>query len=118
VVLQIVKNLTDFVNADYRVRKHIRLCLENSFFRNQTQPSALNIAFQIAFCYKIGFGVESDKTKCDIWLRRSKRIADDLDAEKQDIQQRDWRNERLRSEGFLTELDLISEYRARGLEVA
>ena len=47
------------MEVDYRVRTQIRECLEINFLKYQSQPFAAHIAFQLAFCYQIGFGVNA-----------------------------------------------------------
>jgi hypothetical protein len=43
------------------------------------------IAFQIAFCYQIGFGVKSDGTECHRWLQKSDKQPGDLMFEKEAV---------------------------------
>lgn len=61
---KITKNLAHLVQADYRVRIQIRQRLETNYVGNRNEPIAAHIAFQLAFCYQIGFGVNSDDIKC------------------------------------------------------
>jgi hypothetical protein len=77
--------------ADYRVRRQIRDSIENSYFRNQHKPLAADIAFQIAFCYKIGFGVKSDDNECHKWLEKSNKQLDDLKTEKEAVRPATWK---------------------------
>src|SRR5436189_218614 len=102
------------MEADYRVRTHIRKCLEKSYARSQ-HP---NIAFQVAFCYQIGFGVKSDESQRDIWLERSNRLLNDLEDEKKAAStRRSVKNGKVRkllSEGFLDNFDLVYGYRIWG----
>jgi hypothetical protein len=59
--------------------------LEMNFFRNRDHPCATKIAFQIAFCYQIGFGVKSDGTECHRWLQKSDKQPGDLMFEKEAV---------------------------------
>ena len=45
------------------------------------QASAKNIAFQVAFCYHIGFGIPGDEKQCAIWLGRCQNTLEDLENE-------------------------------------
>jgi tetratricopeptide (TPR) repeat protein len=59
--------------CDYRVRIHIRKCLEELY--RETQNSSIldaesNIAFQLALCYYIGFGVRRDEEKANCLLKQ------------------------------------------------
>lgn len=98
------------------MRTQIRESLENNYFRSQNQPFAAHIAFQIAFCYHIGFGVKSDANECHRWLERSTKQPDDLNAEKEVVQPDSFEN------GIKRELirpigeNLIHIYRQLGLE--
>ena len=67
-MFKVAQNLAYLMESDYRVRTQIRECLENNYFKNQNEPFATHIAFQLAFCYQIGFGVKSDDNKCHMWL--------------------------------------------------
>jgi hypothetical protein len=77
--------------ADYRVRIQIRQSLENSYLNNINQPFATNIAFQVAFCYQIGFGVPSNDVQRCLWLERSLRKQDDLKIEKEAVRPTRWK---------------------------
>jgi hypothetical protein len=117
VLFKIAKNLTNFMITDYRLRIQIRKSLEQCYFRNQKQSFASNIAFQVAFSYQIGFGVESDDSQRQTWLQRSSRQRGDLEAEKVAIKT-NWnmclsiRN----FQGHPYPLDLIHEYRTWDLK--
>ena len=101
---------------DYHVRTQIRECLEIKYFRNHKQPFAAHIAFQLAFCYQIGFGVESDDSTSHMWLRKSAKQSDDLEAEKEAVQPARWKSSRMQGYEGLVWVDLIHEYRTQGLE--
>ncbi|KAF8539826.1 hypothetical protein BDD12DRAFT_881587 [Trichophaea hybrida] len=112
---RIALTLANLVQTDYRVRSQIRESLENIYFRNPNQPFATHIAFQIAFAYHIGFGAKSDDNKCRVWLERSNKHIHDLKLEKEAVQPASWNNEKLRELQGLVSVDLIHEYRTRGL---
>jgi len=103
--------------ADYRVRIQIKDSLKKKYKSNQ--PSAANIAFQVAFCYHIGFGAKSDDTQRHIWLERSMRQVDDLKVEMEAVRPVRVTNERIRklNNGSFTQVDLIHEYRTCGLNI-
>jgi len=105
------------VEVDYLLRTQIRESLEKNFFGNQSQPFAANIAFQVAFCYQIGFGVKANDVQRDIWLVKSQKQLDTLQHEKKAVRDKHWKNEgmvRLLNERHLHEINLAHEYRLRG----
>jgi len=102
------------VEADYRVRAQIRDSLEKTYFSNQNQPFATHIAFQVAFCYMIGFGVKSDDNKCHMWLEKSSKYLDDLKVEKETVRPTAWKNARISCLTNPDTVKLIEEYRAWG----
>jgi hypothetical protein len=110
-----VESLTDLVEADYRVRKQIKDSLESNYFRNQNQLFATHIAFQLAVCYRIGFGVKSDIHKCHIWLEKSGKQWQDLHMEKEAVRPTSLKNGRIREHNGFIEVNLIQEYRQSGL---
>ena len=77
--IQIAKSLDQFVKANFRVRQYIADCLEYQYYLHPERTS--NLAFQLAFCYKLGFGRSHDENKCVEWLSRSNRDRKDLDSE-------------------------------------
>jgi hypothetical protein len=102
--------------VDYRVRTQIKGSLENNYIWNRNQPSATQIAFQLAFCYRIGFGTKSDENQSYIWLAKSAKRSEDLSAEKDAVRPASWKNGRRKIREFneiLDEFDLIHEYRTR-----
>ena len=76
------------MEVDYRVRTQIRECLEINFLKHQLESEhfAAHIAFQLAFCYHIGFGVKSNGNTCHMWLRKSAKQPDNLKTEKEAVQ--------------------------------
>ncbi|KAF8245666.1 kinase-like protein [Wilcoxina mikolae CBS 423.85] len=111
---RIAENLEEFMAADYRVRIQIKQSLENNYSKNRDQPIAVNIAFQVAFCYLIGFGVKSNDIQCRIWLESSMRKPDQLEIEKEAVQPARWKNERMRELNGIVHVDLNHEYRVSG----
>ena len=98
------------------MRKQIRECLEISYSSNQNQPFAAQIAFQLAFCYHIGFGVKSDNNTCHVWLDKSDKQLEDLKAEEKAVQPVRWKSGRMQGYEGLVWADLIHEYRTQGLK--
>jgi len=79
---------------------------------NNNQPFATNIAFQIAFCFLIGFGIKSDDNACYLWLEKSNKQPNDLKIEKEAVQQPvSWKSGRLNE---LVTVNLVHEYRTWG----
>ena len=103
------------MTTDYRVRTQIRECLENNYFKNQNEPFAAHIAFQLAFCYQIGFGVKSDDNTCNMWLGKSTKQLDDLATEKAAVQPARWKMGGIPGYDGFVPVDLIHEYRTQGL---
>ena len=103
------------MEADYRVRTQIRECLENNYFKNQNEPFAAHIAFQLAFCYQIGFGVKSDDNTCNMWLGKSTHQLDELATEKAAVQPARWKMGGIPGYDGFVPVDLIHEYRTQGL---
>ena len=91
------QELGDLMRFDYRVRTQIRECLEinYSLAKNQNQPFAAHIAFQLAFCYHVGFGVGSNGDVCRVWLDKSGKQPDDLKAEQKAEETKDKRDRKL-----------------------
>jgi tetratricopeptide (TPR) repeat protein len=109
--LEVANILGDLIVADYRVRTRIRENLEINYFRQENQPIAAQIAFQLAFCYRIGFGVKSDGSKCDMWLGKSNRHSDDFKIEKEVVRPTIWKKGRMSRINGLMTVDNIYEYR-------
>ncbi|KAF8534369.1 hypothetical protein BDD12DRAFT_896064 [Trichophaea hybrida] len=113
---QISKSLAHFIEFHYVVRSQIKDSLEKCYFRNQHQLCASNIALQVAFCYRIGFGIGADDDQTQFWLDRAGKRQYDLEVEKKSVQQLCWNNRRIRKiidEGRLQIFDLRHEYRSR-----
>jgi len=104
------------MEADYRVRTEIRHSLEKNYCRNQNQPFATHIAFQVAFCYQVGFGIKSHENKCHMWLEKSNIQSHNLKIEKEAVQLASWRSGKMNGLRGLIQVDLIHEYRTCGLD--
>jgi len=115
-LFQIAENLADLIAVDYRLRAQVIDCLQKNYLRNQNRPVAQHIAFQIAFCYRIGFGVRSDMGKCHLWLHKSSKHTKDLTIAIKSVQPAIWKNRRKHELNVLVQVDLIHEYTAWGLK--
>ena len=106
------------MEVDYRVRTQIRECLEINFLKHQleSQPFAAHIAFQLAFCYQIGFGVKSNDDTCHLWLGKSAKQPDDLKSEREVVQPARWKVGGIQGYDGFVSVDLIHEYRTQGLK--
>ena len=94
---KVAQSLDDLIRVDYRVRTQVRECLEINYSKNQNQPFAAHIAFQLAFCYHVGFGVKSDDNTCR--LDKSDKQPEDLKAEEQAVQPSRWKSGRMQEIG-------------------
>ena len=113
---KIAEILVALMEVDYRVRIQIRECLENKYFGNQNQPFAANIAFQVAFCYQIGFGIKSDDNASRIWLEKSNKRSEDLEVEKEAVQHANWTSKsKFEFGGKFLKVNIMHEYRTWGL---
>ena len=67
--------------SDYRVRSYIRRCLEQKVSVATKQPTSFdqNLAFQLALCHSIGFGVARSDLKTQENLLKSGRSQEELD---------------------------------------
>ncbi|KAL9119337.1 MAG: hypothetical protein Q9187_004112 [Circinaria calcarea] len=66
--------------ADFRVRPYIAACLEKRLINSASSHEAQNAAFQLALCYKIGFGVPLDDNKSQSLLRQSTMRPEDIES--------------------------------------
>ncbi|KAL7974937.1 hypothetical protein HDV63DRAFT_131650 [Trichoderma sp. SZMC 28014] len=71
--------LYQLTKLDYRVRVHIARCLQGRATGSCDQCAKL-AAFELAFCYTLGFGVDSNKAEADKWLGQSGLSANELSA--------------------------------------
>ncbi|KAF8530802.1 hypothetical protein BDD12DRAFT_914746 [Trichophaea hybrida] len=103
--------------TDYRVRIQIKESLKTNYLANQNQTFAANIAFQLAFCYHIGFGVKPDDNKCHIRLDKSNKQLDDVKIEKEAVRPASGKSGSVRQlYGLLFKVNITHEYRSRGLD--
>ena len=85
------------------MRTRVRECLEINYSKNQNQPFAAHIAFQLAFCYHVGFGVKSSGGACHVWLDKSDKQHEDLKAEEKAVQPAMWKTGRMQGyEGLVS----------------
>ncbi|KAI4171066.1 MAG: hypothetical protein LQ348_006994 [Seirophora lacunosa] len=77
-------NLDQFAKADHQVRRQILHSLEEQFACFQNPRTA----FEIALCSRLGFGGSADERKCQGWLSKSERGAQELDSEIDTIRSR------------------------------
>ena len=68
-----MNSIASLYQADYRVRRIIRRCLENQVFTSKEANLDHDLAFQLSLCFKIGFGGYDDDRKAQEMLRRSGR---------------------------------------------
>ncbi len=72
--------------VDLRVKQSIFTCFQ-SLIREAQSNANLNfyeeVGFQLAFCYKVGFGVRKDENESRKWLLESKRHEADLEHQLQ-----------------------------------
>jgi tetratricopeptide (TPR) repeat protein len=105
------------------VRRYIAECLKFRAESHLCKCCRSNDAFQIAFCYKTGFGVERSEEQALIWLEKSERtdIEDEIELARSERGRLYW-NDRIDSligGGHLTVLDYSTEYRkTKSLEIS
>lgn len=96
---QIANALPQLFDVDFRVRRAIFTCLGELL--EQTQAAShretdlnlyMEIAYQLAFCYKFGFGVPRNDEQCQAWLAKSGRPNSDLEDQLQVIKSSIGRN--------------------------
>ena len=105
------------LGADFRVRELIAECLELKASNSSCTPCTLAAAFELAFCYKIGFGFPLDDDKSQSWLKRSGRYPKELELEMSNIRSFGYNNNTialLRNEGYSISIDHPNEYRIGG----
>lgn len=74
--------------ADIRVRQSIYKCFQNLILESQRNANLElyeEVGYQLAFCYRVGFGVRKDENECQKWLLESKRHVSDLESQLQTI---------------------------------
>lgn len=68
--------------SHYLVRANIATCLEERAFRSFTSGFALqHTAFELSFCYTLGFGVRKDDTKASALLKQAAKSPRNLQDE-------------------------------------
>src|SRR5271170_2689860 len=71
--------------ADYRLRSYIAKCLKDKASDIESNPgyeaSSREAAFQLAFCYQVGFGVRRDDERSQDFLSQSLRQREELNRE-------------------------------------
>src|SRR5436305_15334282 len=105
------------LDADFRVRELVAECLELKASNSSCTPCKQAAAFELAFCYKIGFGVLLDDDKSQSWLKRSGRYPKELEVEMSNIPSFGYNNNTivlLQSEGYSISIDHPNEYRIAG----
>src|SRR5207248_10663878 len=111
---QVSQALEMLLGAEFRVRKLVAECLE---LKASNSSCTLAAAFELAFCYKIGFGVPLDDDKSQCWLKRSGRYPKELEAEMSNISTFGYNNNTitlLQSGGHSIFIDHPNEYRKEG----
>lgn len=106
------------MDVDYRVRKYVFCCLKlqaTSYHCKACQDSA---AFQIAFCYKIGFGISSSEDQIRRWLGEG-RTLEDLEGELEIVRTASWSYTdtvtKLFDEGYSMQMDYVEVYQEAGI---
>ncbi|KAK2836994.1 hypothetical protein FQN49_006514 [Arthroderma sp. PD_2] len=82
--LQIAKKMRPLYRSDYRLRSRIATALEERFhmYAEEDQHNLLgDSAFQLAFCYSVGFGVSRNDLESAKWLELSGRNSAELEYE-------------------------------------
>lgn len=65
--------------SQYGVRTHIVACLEERIFKSSAlAPTSQRAAFELAFCYTLGFGVSKDDAKASALLEQAARSQGEL----------------------------------------
>src|SRR5271155_2136506 len=120
-----MRSIDSLYRSDYRVRSYIRRCLEHRVLNIATDSrtrDAGNLAFQLAFCYKIGFGVARSDQKSQEMLLKSGRAQEELSETVHQIHRWDSVSEvradtiyiNLLRLGHITQVDKADQYRKSG----
>ncbi|KAK6338061.1 hypothetical protein TWF696_001532 [Orbilia brochopaga] len=73
----VIKELQVLCQADYRVREELVGALKEFYESHpENSPEAMDAAFQLAFCYKLGLGTPQDDEDLEKWLKKSGPGAD------------------------------------------
>ncbi|KAL8840330.1 MAG: hypothetical protein Q9170_001345 [Blastenia crenularia] len=70
-------NLDQLMKVDHRIRRQIRWCLEEQFDCLKNPRTA----FQLALCFRLGFGGPADERSCMDWISQSEKGSQKLDSE-------------------------------------
>ena len=112
--LKISHDLYALLFTNHVVRKVI---VENLQLKAKSSPCMTckeNAAFQLAFCYSVGFGIRSDHEMAQYWVAKGKRELEDLDEEKDEVADSGfYTNETVKDlslDGMMI-MDHVSEYR-------
>jgi hypothetical protein len=105
--------------ADYRVRSQITNCLRARACDSGDKPFCEAVsrkaAFQLALCYKMGFGIMRDEKESQFWLKFSSRGPKGLDSGislvEREVQFRRSTFQRLWHQGHMKAMDFAQHYR-------
>ncbi|MCJ1396427.1 hypothetical protein MMC18_009317 [Xylographa bjoerkii] len=76
---RIERSLGQFYSADWRLRDYIVKCLKSRISGIYPDRIALHAAFELAFAYKLGFGVSRDDQLSEVYLTKAIRQKTDLE---------------------------------------
>ncbi|KAK7422181.1 hypothetical protein QQZ08_009649 [Neonectria magnoliae] len=71
---EVCKLLQSLCLADFRVRAHIFECLYRAYRAERKSKEKSNLAFQLAFCNKLGFGTTPDDKKAGKYLLAAEKL--------------------------------------------
>ena len=83
-ISQISQSICSFYNSDYRLRTYIASCVLkrlNSIRGTDSCEYSQQLSFQLAVCYRLGFGLAKNFEEEEKALQRSGRSSKDLNAE-------------------------------------
>ncbi|KAH7357598.1 hypothetical protein BKA66DRAFT_552783 [Pyrenochaeta sp. MPI-SDFR-AT-0127] len=115
---EIMPSIEPLYQADYRVRRHIRRLLES----REHVDVGLNVAFQLAICYHIGFGGARDEKSLGRSLNKSGRTLKELEEILQEVNVQKMHTKEYRYTAYAALItqddilftDLADPYRASG----
>ena len=115
---KVANSFTSLMDVDYRVRKHIFCCLKRQATSYHCKACYDSAAFQVAFCYKIGFGISSSEDQVRYWLG-DERTLEDLERELEIVRNADWSYTemitKLFDEGYNVQMDYSGAYQRAGI---
>lgn len=108
--------------TDYRVWSQVLTSLERHVEPSSNAKSTMNAAFQIAFCYRLGFGARRNPSKSALWLKRSQKDTTDLQREKEILGQPFpirpyYKSTKVQSwikDGYIPDFDFVHEFKKTG----